>query len=464
MASIGTLVTNTIANVAPFQKGMRKMASESKKTSKGLGLLKSAASSLGLALGVGGLLGGIRKLISLYSIQQDAEAQLAAAMRSTGRAAGLSAEEIKKFAAARQSMTRFGDEVTIQGASILATFTNIRKGAFKPTMVAAQDMATRMGTDLQSAVVMLGKALNDPIANLSALSRAGVQFSKDQKVLIKTLAETGKLLDAQKLILDELETQFGGSAAAAAGTYAGQMKQLSDKFGDLGEQLGEKLVPRLLLITRFLNEAVEWAQKLGFLDKEEVRAEVPQMQQQRRIDATQENADQLRDTIAAQRTNRAILAQEINDLKSRSLGGWALTALPFGGMAEKAQRDEERARKTAELRTLDRAIRLNEQLAVDIEAEQTPENIAKRKQRLKEEEDAAAATVEARRAELFTRLEDAEDAEKAAGIWLEHEKERDVKGEGRFTRRQEFDIAEMLREANETQKEVLAELRDLRSE
>ena len=62
----------------------------------------------------------------------------------------------------------------------------------------------------------MGKALNDPVANLSALSRSGIQFSDEQKAVIKSMAETGRLAEAQTLILDELNRQYGGSAEAAA--------------------------------------------------------------------------------------------------------------------------------------------------------------------------------------------------------------------------------------------------------
>ena len=89
---------------------------------------------------------------------------------------------------------------------------------------------------------MLGKALNDPVANLSALSRAGIQFSEDQKEVVKSLVETGNLAEAQTLILDELEKQYGGSAEAAAKAGTGPFKQLSNALGDLQEQFGKLIL------------------------------------------------------------------------------------------------------------------------------------------------------------------------------------------------------------------------------
>ena len=101
------------------------------------------------------------------------------------------------------------------------------------------DLATRLDGDLKSASIQLGKALNDPIANLSALSRSGIQFSEDQKQVIKSLTESGRLAEAQTVILDELEKQYGGSAEAAAKAGTGGLKQLANSFGDLQEEFGK---------------------------------------------------------------------------------------------------------------------------------------------------------------------------------------------------------------------------------
>jgi hypothetical protein len=74
----------------------------------------------------------------------------------------------------------------------------------------------RLGTDLKGSAVQLGKALNDPIAGVGALSRVGVTFTETQKDMIKTMVEAGNVAGAQTLILDELGKEFGGSAKALA--------------------------------------------------------------------------------------------------------------------------------------------------------------------------------------------------------------------------------------------------------
>ncbi len=119
---------------------------------------------------------------------------------------------------------------------------------------AAIDLAARLKIDLKSASIQLGKALNDPIANLSALSRSGIQFSEDQKQVIKALAEAGRMAEAQNIILKELQTQYGGSAKAAAEAGTGGFKQMTNALGDaqesIGKVIGEALLPLALMVKK----------------------------------------------------------------------------------------------------------------------------------------------------------------------------------------------------------------------
>lgn len=175
-----------------------------------------------------------------WDTQAKAIAQVEAGIKSTGNAAGFTSAELQKMASTLQNSTLFGDEEILQKSTAqLLTFTNIAGVQFERTQKAALDLATRLNGDLQSATIQLGKALNDPVANLSALSRSGIQFSEDQKAMINSLVETNRLSEAQTLILDELNKQYGGAAEAAAKAGLGGMKQLANSLGDLTEDFGK---------------------------------------------------------------------------------------------------------------------------------------------------------------------------------------------------------------------------------
>lgn len=228
-------------DIVKATKRLDKLENQSKKSEKTTKKLTNSFKGMGAALGGLGLGLAFKSIISLAIEQERVIKQVDAAIKSTGGSAGFTTEELQKMAAGFQNVTNFGDEAILSMQSVLLTFTNLKGDVLPATTEAVLDLSERMGIDLQSAAVQLGKALNDPIANLSALSRSGIQFSESQKEVIKDLVKTNQLAKAQGLILDELKTQFGGSAKAARDTFGGALKSLGNAFGDLLEGDGGNL-------------------------------------------------------------------------------------------------------------------------------------------------------------------------------------------------------------------------------
>lgn len=206
----------------------------------------------------------IAQSVDLFDVQAKAEAQVQAGIESTNAIAGRSLAQLKAQASELQKVTLFGDEQTLEAQSILLTFTGIRKEILDRTTPAVLDLATRMKTDAKSAAIQLGKALNDPATGLTMLTRSGITFSEKQKEVIKHFQQTNQLGKAQAVILKEVETQFGGSAKAAARAGKGPLTQLNNTFGDLLEVIGENslaltkdLAPSL---TRITETAMRWIQ------------------------------------------------------------------------------------------------------------------------------------------------------------------------------------------------------------
>lgn len=235
MAKLNDLIVTIGAQTREFDKAlgssMRKMKTFGKNT-KRLG----KDMTMGLTAPIAAL--GFTA-VKAFDQQAKAIAQVEAGLKSTGGQVGYTSKQLQKMASDLQSKTLFGDEEILKDATAqLLTFTNITGEQFAKSQQAALDLATRLDGDLKGASIMLGKALNDPVANLSAMSRAGIQFSEDQKEVIKSLAEGGNMAEAQSLILEELSKQYGGSAEAAAKAGTGGLKQLQNAFGDLQEEFG----------------------------------------------------------------------------------------------------------------------------------------------------------------------------------------------------------------------------------
>lgn len=179
------------------------------------------------------------------------------------------------------------DEKVIKGTQAkLLTFKNLAVtagtlgGAFDRATKAAVDMAATGFGDAESNAVQLGKALEDPIKGITALTRSGITFNEEQKNLIKTLVESGNVLEAQDMILSAIETQVGGTAEATAN--ASDKMQLA--FGNISEKIGTALLPAFNEATdqliKFIDEQIEKPEFNAFLDEmvkifEDMLAQLP---------------------------------------------------------------------------------------------------------------------------------------------------------------------------------------------
>ena len=238
------MVDNAKAN-----QSMDEVDKKAQGTHKSFGTMIGTAAKWGAALAVA--VGGI----AVASIKDASEAeaslaQLDAVLKSTGGAAGVTRTELTDLADSLEKTTKFSAESTQEAQALLLTFTNIGKNVFPEATRTALDMATALGGDAASQSIALGKALNDPTKGITALTRVGVTFTDEQKNVIKKLQETGDMAGAQKVILAELNKEFGGSAEAAGKTFAGQLVILKNAIGNVTETLGAALLPKL---TEFLN-------------------------------------------------------------------------------------------------------------------------------------------------------------------------------------------------------------------
>jgi hypothetical protein len=189
--------------------------------------------------------GWVGQWVSDWSEAQQAVTKMEAVLNSTGGKAGFTSEQLQQMANEIEALTGQSAESTLQMQTLLMTFDNVRGDQFKRATIAAGDLATVLGTDTAGAARLLGKALNDPRDAVSALARAGVDFSEDQKAMITSLVETGDVVKAQEMILDALESKVGGVSEAMAGTFAGKLTILNNRVGDLGESIAGMLIPVL---------------------------------------------------------------------------------------------------------------------------------------------------------------------------------------------------------------------------
>jgi hypothetical protein len=170
-------------------------------------------------------------------------AQLSAGIKSTGGAAGLTAKQMEDLAGSVQKYSGQTDDSIVRAESFLLTFDKVKDSVgagndvFTRATRAAADLAARFGGEASDKAIMLGKALQDPARGLTALSRSGIQFNDAQTKTIRQLDATGHSLDAQKIILAEVEKQVGGSAKAYGETLPGQIDRGKRAFEDISQTI-----------------------------------------------------------------------------------------------------------------------------------------------------------------------------------------------------------------------------------
>ena len=168
---------------------------------------------------------------------------LSAQLERIGAGGSKQLDELKAAADRLGDATLFSQDDFIQSFNILSSFRAIAVESFTEVSEVAADIAQVMGSDVKSATVQLAKALEDPKRGLTALSRSGITFNEAQTETIKKLVDSGKLLDAQALVLETIKGQYEDAATAAGKGFAGALDLLSENAGDAAEALGKGLEP-----------------------------------------------------------------------------------------------------------------------------------------------------------------------------------------------------------------------------
>ena len=222
----------------------------------------------GIMIGTGLAIAGITKFVwdsnKAWDQQIEALKSVEATLKSTGGTVNRTLKQLEDQSTSLQEKTFFGDDTILQHVTAqMLTFTNITGNTFDRAQKSVLDVTAKLkglgatGDDLQGTTIQLSKALNDPVANLGALSRSGIQFSKQQKDLIKNLVQSGKLWKAQDIILTEIEKQYGGTAEALTKTTKGLALQNANLINNIQESIGKAIEPLRLKILQFINTALK---------------------------------------------------------------------------------------------------------------------------------------------------------------------------------------------------------------
>jgi phage-related protein len=263
-AGTRTLKLSLLADVAGLSKGLNqgtnevqgfgsKMANFGKKAAAAFAVAGIAAAAFAVKFAKDAIVAGeaaatanarieqINKSMGLFGEStNEVNKALIDYAEKTARATGVDTNSIK---ATQAKLLTFKE---------LAATANEIGGNFERSTKAAIDLgAAGFGTAELNAVA-LGKALNDPIKGISALSRNGITFTESEKDRIKVLVESNQVGEAQNMILKAIETQVGGTAEATANAT----DKMRVGFTQITETVGIALLPVFEKLTNFVIDQI----------------------------------------------------------------------------------------------------------------------------------------------------------------------------------------------------------------
>ena len=231
-----------------YEKELKKLELRQKKTNKGMlditnsgRLLGNSFATLRSKLLLASFAAGIfastlGKLGKLYGFQEAAEKRLSIAL-------GKNIDLLKAYAVQVQKTTAFGDEEVITAMALIANYTTSEK-VVKQLMDATLDLAAAKGKDLSEAAEMVSKSV---FSSTNALQREGI-----------AIEGTSGSVERLTSLTTNIAALYSGQATGATLTYNGAIKDLQDSLGDLGENIGEVLVPAILTLSRMLQTLAEY--------------------------------------------------------------------------------------------------------------------------------------------------------------------------------------------------------------
>lgn len=258
---IKVVSTYDAAGIHAAQKSMQGLSSSAGMGASGFG---KAMKGIGIAAAVGGAaVAGVGA--ALFQMGQEAQNSLGitrsteAILKSTGASAWTTSGQIGALADSISKKTGMDDEAVQSAQNLLLTFKNVQNAGegqaamFDRATQAAADLSAAGFGSLDSTAKQLGKALNDPTKGLGALSKAGVTFTDQQKDQIKALQESGDLLGAQAIVMQEVESQVSGVAEAAASPF----DKLNVMLGNFKETVGMAVLPAITNIVDAIGPILE---------------------------------------------------------------------------------------------------------------------------------------------------------------------------------------------------------------
>lgn len=205
-----------------------------------------AAAAAGLAIVGAAAVKFAGDSISAYTDAAKSQRKLEDAYARFPRLADVQIAKLREIGDAIQEKTRFdGDDVAASQA-VLAQYKLTGSQIAQMTPLLA-DYAAKTGRDIPAAAAVLGKAM---MGKGKALADVGIKY--------KDAGSTAGNFDQ---VLKGLRENVGGFAEQEGKEAAGKAAILANKFGDLQEKVGAKLLPAVESLTEAGSRMLDWLEE-----------------------------------------------------------------------------------------------------------------------------------------------------------------------------------------------------------
>ena len=205
-----------------------------------------AAAAAGLAIVGAAAVKFAGDSISAYTDAAKSQRKLEDAYARFPRLADVQISKLREIGEAIQAKTHFdGDDVAASQA-VLAQYklTGAQIAQMTPLLA---DYAAKTGRDIPAAAAVLGKAM---MGKGKALADVGIKY--------KDAGSTAGNFDQ---VLKGLRENIGGFAEQEGKEAAGKAAILANKFGDLQEKVGAKLLPAVESLTEAGSRMLDWLEE-----------------------------------------------------------------------------------------------------------------------------------------------------------------------------------------------------------
>lgn len=246
--SLGSLTLDIIARTGNLQQGMDRAARTVDQRSRQMGQSLSTNVSRGVEdasrnienlvarfASIGAVVAGLGLVVRESIRAEQAQAQLTAILRSTGEAAGLTADELNRMAREMSQTSVFSTTEITNAQTRLLSYSGILGENIPRAMQAVIDQSARLGISVEQSAETIGRALESPARAAAALAQQGfgAAFTEEVRSTIQALVDAGREAEAQVMILEILEESYEGAARAMRDTLGGALRGLRNDFMEM---------------------------------------------------------------------------------------------------------------------------------------------------------------------------------------------------------------------------------------